>query len=54
MYLSLFFSSFFFIQFYDLQQLFRSGGEIPDVSYVFMVSALGGCGFLSSPAMWLF
>lgn len=24
-------------QFYDLQKLFQTGGEIPDTSYVFMV-----------------
>ena len=24
-------------QFYDLQELFRSGGQLPDTSYVFMV-----------------
>ena len=27
----------FLFQFYDLQKLFKTGGEIPDTSYVFMV-----------------
>ncbi len=28
------------LQFYDLQQLFKRGGHVPDASYVFMVSIL--------------
>lgn len=27
-------------QFYDLEELFRTGGQVPDTSYVFMVSLL--------------
>lgn len=29
---------FFLLQFYDLEELFRTGGNIPDTSYVFMVN----------------
>ena len=29
-----------FFQFYDLQKLFKTGGEIPDTSYVFLVMLL--------------
>lgn len=25
------------VQFYDLEELFRTGGQIPDTSYIFMV-----------------
>ena len=31
-------------QFYDLQELFRTGGEVPDTAYVFMVSRRRGSG----------
>ena len=30
----------FFSQFYDLEELFRTGGNIPETSYVFMVKRL--------------
>ena len=30
----------FVLQFYDLQQLFKRGGHVPDASYVFMVSTI--------------
>ena len=32
-----FFVLHFVAQFYDLQELFRTGGQIPDTAYVFMV-----------------
>ena len=34
---------FSLIQFYDLQELFRTGGQIPDTGYVFMVSPVSVC-----------
>ena len=30
-------------QFYDLLELFRIGGEVPDTSYLFMVQAISTC-----------
>ena len=30
-------------QFYDLLELFRVGGDLPDTNYVFMVYALSAC-----------
>lgn len=28
-------------QFYDLCELFRTGGQVPDTNYIFMVGAAG-------------
>ena len=30
-------SSFVFFKFYDLEELFRTGGQVPDTAYIFMV-----------------
>jgi len=31
------------LQFYDLEELFNTGGQVPDTSYIFMVRLLCGC-----------
>ena len=28
---------YFLFKFYDLEELFRTGGQVPDTSYIFMV-----------------
>ena len=38
-----------FLQFYDLEELFRTGGNIPDTSYVFLVTS-----FLCYPLDFIF
>ena len=39
-------------QFYDLKELFKTGGEVPDTNYVFMVSVKSSFSLLGR-VIWL-